>query len=104
MPRKASGLNESGRIRQQRYRQRLALKAVPEVAVIDTAAAVAVAEMLTILSFREGKVSIKDLINRGLTAGVTTLKAKGHDGPACVRLLNRRISSLRLGLAGRSKA
>lgn len=101
MPRKASGLNEAGRLRQQRYRQRLAIKGEPEVSELDTAAAIAIAEMLNLLEDRDAKFSIKGLINRGLTSGAAALTAKGYNQAASVRLLNRRLSALKLGISGR---
>lgn len=103
MPRKATGKHEAQRLRQQRYRQRLAVRAEPEVSAIDTALSVAVAEMLTLIDGRDPKPSIKDLINRSLTAGIASLKDKGFSGPASERLLKRRISALRLGISGRKK-
>ncbi|MBX9455464.1 MAG: hypothetical protein KL863_05245 [Rhizobium sp.] len=100
MPRKASGLNEAGRLRQQRYRQRLAMKGEPEVSELDKAAAIAIAEILTLLDHRESRMSVKELINRGLTSGTAALIAKGYNKNSSIRLLNRRLTALRLGLAG----
>jgi hypothetical protein len=97
MPRKSSGLREPQRLRQQRYRQRLAIKAEPEVAELDTAAAIAIARMVHMIG-EDRAVSVKTLIDGGLTAGVSNLIEKGYARSASIRLLQRRISSLKMAL------
>jgi hypothetical protein len=97
MPRKSSGLREAQRLRQQRYRQKLSMKAEPEVGDLDTAAAIAIARMVQLVSERNGHTPQR-LMNLALTSGVNYLNDKGFARQASHRLLLRRISGLKMGL------
>ncbi|MEY9198418.1 hypothetical protein ABIA16_003534 [Sinorhizobium fredii] len=95
MPRKATGKNAQGRLRQQRYRARLAEKREPEVAELDTAAAVAVAQLVVDLEAGLAASGSKDILNRILQSAVADLKSRGFSSRASGPLLHRRLTWLK---------
>lgn len=98
MPRKISGTNEQGRLRQQRYRARLAAKREPEVAELDTAAAVAIAQLVVDLEAGVADAGSKEILARLLEAAVADLKIRGFSGRASGPLLHRRLTWLKEGV------
>ncbi|PDS34397.1 hypothetical protein CO665_30655 [Rhizobium anhuiense] len=95
MPRHATGRNEKGRLRQQRYRSRLAVIGEPEVAELDTAAAVAVARLVIELERGKAVGGSKDLLDNLLLSAVEALKSRGYNGRSAGRLMYRRLTWLK---------
>lgn len=95
MPRQVSGKNEGARIRQQRYRARLAAKREPEVAELDTAAATAIAQLVVDLETNSVTGGAKETLTRLLQAAVADLKSKGYSAPLSGRLMHRRLTWLK---------
>ncbi|MBA9034324.1 hypothetical protein [Rhizobium leguminosarum] len=95
MPRHATGANEKGRLRQQRYRSRLDAIGEPEVAELDTAAALAVARLVIELEQGKAVSGSKDLLDSLLRSAVDSLKSRGYNGRAAGRLMHRRLTWLK---------
>ncbi|MBY3363780.1 hypothetical protein [Rhizobium laguerreae] len=95
MPRHASGSNETQRLRQQRYRTRLKAVGEPEVAELDTAAAVAVARLVIDLEQGKAASGTKDLLDTLLRSAVDSLKGQGYNSRAAGRLMHRRLTWLK---------
>ncbi|TAY50962.1 hypothetical protein [Rhizobium leguminosarum] len=95
MPRHATGRNEKQRLRQQRYRSRLAVLGEPEVAELDTAAAVAVARLVIDLEQGKAVSGSRDLLDTLLRSAVDSLKSQGYNGRAAGRLMHRRLTWLK---------
>ncbi|NEK19935.1 hypothetical protein [Rhizobium leguminosarum] len=91
MPRHASGRNEQQRLRQQRYRSKLKAVAEPEVAELDTAAAMAVARLVVDLERGTAVSGSKDLLDKLLLSAIDNLKRQGYNGRAAGRLMHRRL-------------
>lgn len=114
MPRKATGKNELGRMRQQRYRARLAVRREPEVADLDTALAVSIAGLVNELeAWTKNKASAaeatdtdkpkapalsKAMLERVVLAAVDHLRSTGYNGERAGKLMYRRLTWLREGL------
>lgn len=95
MPRQATGRAEKQRLRQRRYRERLAAVAEPETAELDTAAAMAVAKLVIALEQGNADPGSKDMLDRLLFAAVEALKSRGYSGRSAGRLMHRRLTWLK---------
>ncbi|MBX5164772.1 hypothetical protein [Rhizobium sp. NZLR4b] len=82
-------------MRQQRYRSRLEAIGEPEVAELDTAAAVAVARLVIALEQGKAVGGSKDLLDKLLLSAVEALKSRGYNGRSAGRLMHRRLTWLK---------
>lgn len=98
MPRTATGRKEAQRLRQQRYRERLASKCEPEVQELDTAIAVALARLVVELETGKGIAGSRALLDNLLLFAIEVLKRRGYSGRAAGRLMHRRLTWLKAGL------
>ncbi len=108
MPRQISGKNEQARMRQQRYRERLRAKKVPEVSDLDTALAISIArlvnELETVTKTSAGisgdmsPILSKDRLERVVLGAVDHLRSAGYNGKVSGKLMYRRLTWLREGL------
>lgn len=98
MARKNSGENETGRLRQQRYRQRLMLKGQPEVAELDTAVAAGLAQLVLDAETGIKFSSVKSIIDRAVLSALDDLEIRGYDRPIAARYLRKRLTWLKNGL------
>lgn len=91
MARLISGKHEKQRARQARYRNRLEITGQPEVAAVDTAAAMALAKLAQAIDDGKGSEKSIKLFEqlRGL-AGIF-LRDSGYDREISDRLVNNRI-------------
>ncbi|MGO7583396.1 hypothetical protein ACC797_17515 [Rhizobium ruizarguesonis] len=95
MPRKSTGKNEKGRLRQERYRQRLSEKREPEVAELDTAVAAAFARLVISLEAKTAVEGSKAVLDQAIVDAVDHLRFAGYSGKASGPLLYRRLVWLR---------
>ncbi|MGO4566086.1 hypothetical protein AB4Z52_13645 [Rhizobium sp. 2YAF20] len=91
MPRKTTGKNEKGRLRQQRYRDRLSMKREPEVQELDTAVAAALSRLVIALENKTAVTGAKAVLDQAIIDAVDHLRKMGYSGKASGRLLYRRI-------------
>jgi len=89
MPRKRNPANEKARLRQERYRARLADRNEPEVAAVDTALSVGVASLMLSPSMP------KETILQIGQAAVQSLRNAGYSGQLAGPLVHRRLTWLR---------
>lgn len=110
MARPVSGKHEQARMRQQRYRERLRARKVPEVSDLDTALAISIAglvnELETMMKTPAGDEDCmpgsptlsKDRLERVVLGAVDHLRSAGYNGKVSGKLMYRRLTWLREGL------
>jgi len=95
MPRHATGRHEKQRLRQQRYRSKLATIGEPEVSDLDTAAALAVARLVIDLEKGKALPGSKAVLDTLLRSAADNLKSRGYNGRSAGRLMHRRLTWLK---------